>query len=310
MAYSDPYETWKQQGRPGGDFGAWQGAQGVQQAAPQLQQQPYNPPAPQPQLQPAPQAAQPAGGDWFNQFSANSDWRDTNVSDPQWQAWQQEQNAKGGAKAGCPPNLPFTSRPGADGQTSCAAKPDDCPEGQHVVGSDTNGTAHCVGGGAGGDFAGGGGGGAGGGGGGGGGAGGIPQFTAPKFTPPGYDEAMNDPGYQFALKEGQTGLQHSQAAQGLLRTGGSLADLLKYNQGMAAQQYQNVYNRAANTFGLNYQGAKDEFAPQFAGWQTQYGGDLSKWTTNQNTGLQKYLQQQQNIYGLVNQPMMPFPSWS
>ena len=260
---------------------------------------------PQEQL---PQAQPQQQQDWYGQFAGNSDWKDTNVSDPQWEAWHQQQNAQGGAKAGCPPNLPFTSRPGPDGQTGCAAKPDDCPEGQHVVGSDTNGTAHCVGGAAGGDAFGGGGG-AGGAGGGGGGNGGMPAFNAPKFTAPSYQDAMNDPGYQFALKQGNDALTHSQAAQGMLRTGGSLSDLLNYNQGMAAQQYGNVYNRAANTFGLNYQGAKDEFAPQFAGWQTNQANDLSRWTTGQNIGAQKYMQQQSNIYGLVNQPMSPYPTF-
>jgi hypothetical protein len=128
----------------------------------------------------------------------------------------------------------------------------------------------------------------GGGGGGGGGAagsgtfGGAPGFD---FTAPTYEEAMADPGYQFALGEGNKALTQSQAAKGVLRTGGSLKDLLKYGQDMATQQYGNVYNR-------QYALAKDQFAPQYGSWQTTY-----------DAALQKYLQRENNIYGLLNQPM-------
>lgn len=301
MDYTDPYETYKAQ-----HGGSGAGYQAQQQIAPPAAMQPsgWNSGG-TPQAAPAPAAAPSGGGDWYSQFSANSDWKDPVYGEAQWNAWKNEQNAKGGAQAGCPPNLPFTGRNG-----QCAAKPDDCPDGMRVVGSDTNGTARCVNesdinanGGVGPVGGGGGGGGA-------GGAGGVPQFNAPRFTPPSYAEAMNDPGYQFALKQGQTGLEHSQAAQGMLRTGGSLADLLKYNQDMATQQYGNVYNRAANTYGLNYQAAKDEFAPQYGGWQTMYQGDLSKWNTNANINANKYMQQQANIYGLINQPMPTAPSWA
>ena len=85
----------------------------------------------------------------YQQFQQNSDWQDTSSYSPaQWQAWQQQEQAlraKGGGAQNCPPNLPFTGRNG-----QCAAKPDDCPDGMHVEGSDTNGTAHCVSGDAGG----------------------------------------------------------------------------------------------------------------------------------------------------------------
>ena len=152
-----------------------------------------------------------------------------------------------------------------------------------------------VGGGAGGGGGMGGGGGVGGPGGAGGGRtyGGAPGFFYGDFKPPSYEEAMADPGYQFALKEGAGALENSALARGVGRTSGTLKDLMNYGQGMAAQQYQNVYNRAANTYGINLGTAKDIFAPQYGSWQTVYGGDL-----------QKYLQKEGNIYGLLN-PTMP-----
>lgn len=176
-----------------------------------------------------------------------------------------------------------------------------------------------------GGYGGGGGGGEGGGGGGGGGGvggptsggtySGAPAFTYEKFVPPSWEEAMSDPGYQFALKEGANQLQGSAAAQGLLRSSGTLKDLMKYGQDAAATQYGNVYNRAANTYNTNLGLAKDIFAPQYGSWQTQYAGDLSKWTTGYQGDLSKwttryqgdlskYLQREGNIYGLLN-PAMP-----
>lgn len=151
-------------------------------------------------------------------------------------------------------------------------------------------------------------------------AGPLPQFNAPTFTPPTAAEAFNDPGYQFALQQGEQQLQQSAAAKGTLRTGGTLKDILDYGQQAATQQYGNVYNRAANTFGINYQGAKDEFAPQYGGWSTMYGGDLQKylqaqnaalsqWSTRYGGDLSKYLQRENNIYGLINTPAPAPPSY-
>jgi hypothetical protein len=79
----------------------------------------------------------------------DAQWRDPSYSQAQWGAWEESerQRAEGGQSAqtnvnkynqdgkGCPPNMPFTSRPGPDGKTECAYKPDDCPDGSHVVGT-------------------------------------------------------------------------------------------------------------------------------------------------------------------------------
>lgn len=55
--------------------------------------------------------------------------------------------------------------------------------------------------------------------------------------------ANQDPGYQFQLDQGNKALQNSQAAQNGILSGGSLKDLISYNQGMAATGYQNAFNR-------------------------------------------------------------------
>jgi len=67
---------------------------------------------------------------------------------------------------------------------------------------------------------------------------------APQFTPPTAEEAQNSPGYKFRLGEGERALQNSAAARGVLRTGGTLKDIIGYGQNFAGQEYQNVFDRA------------------------------------------------------------------
>lgn len=130
-------------------------------------------------------------------------------------------------------------------------------------------------------------------------AGQAPEFS---FTPPSQEEALQDPGYQFALGEGLRALQGSAAARGTLRTGGTLRDLMDYGQQAATQRYGDVYGR-------QYQLARDEFAPKYGAWQTRYGGDLSRWTTRYGGQLQRDLQREGNIYGLLSAPPPSFYSY-
>jgi len=115
--------------------------------------------------------------------------------------------------------------------------------------------------------------------GGGGWGGGVGDFVAPTW-----ESAQSDPGYQAALKSGEEALGRNQAAKGVLRTGGSLKDLLDYNQGMAAGQYDATWKRAFEPWQTKFGAGENR-------WQTQYGGDLSK-----------YLQKEGNIYDLLSQP--------
>lgn len=61
---------------------------------------------------------------------------------------------------------------------------------------------------------------------------------------------LNDPskiqqtaGYQFAVDQGNQAINRSAAAKGQLNSGGVLAELAKYGQGMASQDYGNQVNR-------------------------------------------------------------------
>jgi hypothetical protein len=62
-------------------------------------------------------------------------------------------------------------------------------------------------------------------------------------------ELQSDPGYQFRLSEGMSGVQNSAAARGNLLSGGTLKALQKYGQDFASNEYTNRYNRLSSMAG-------------------------------------------------------------
>lgn len=65
----------------------------------------------------------------------------------------------------------------------------------------------------------------------------------------------DSPDYQFALQQGFQGLDRSAAARGRLESGGYGQDLVKYGQGMAAQQLNTYANRLADIAGIGHDAA-------------------------------------------------------
>lgn len=102
----------------------------------------------------------------------------------------------------------------------------------------------------------------------------VPQFNFPGFSAPTGANEQNDPGYAFRLAQGEGALQNSAAAQGILNTGGTLEGILNYGQNYASNEYQNVYNRALQSYGANLGTAEANFAPQMAQYNLQGQGSL------------------------------------
>lgn len=94
-----------------------------------------------------------------------------------------------------------------------------------------------------------------------------PAYVAPTYTAPTYQSAMEDPGYQFAQEEGQKGVERSAAARGVLNSGGTLQDIARWNQALATTQYQNVADRALQSFQTN---AANDKAAYDINYKTQY----------------------------------------
>jgi hypothetical protein len=53
-----------------------------------------------------------------------------------------------------------------------------------------------------------------------------PAFSYDPFTAPTYESAQSDPGYKFAVAEGERALGNSAAAKGIYRTGGTIKNFL------------------------------------------------------------------------------------
>lgn len=72
------------------------------------------------------------------------------------------------------------------------------------------------------------------------------------FKAPTAEEAAATPGYQFTLDQGLKSVQNSAAARGLGTSGAALKGASSYATGLANSTYNDVFNRALQTFNTNY----------------------------------------------------------
>jgi hypothetical protein len=77
----------------------------------------------------------------------------------------------------------------------------------------------------------------------------VPTYSP--FEGPSIEDARSEPGYDFRLTEGIRALENSAAARGVTRGGGTLKDIISFGQAFGEGAYQNLYNRAFNTWGAN-----------------------------------------------------------
>lgn len=114
----------------------------------------------------------------------------------------------------------------------------------------------------------------------------APTFQGPTWKSPaafvGPDSLteQNDPGYQFRLKQGLGALETAAGAKGMSRSGAQLKGLQDYAQNYASGEFQNVWNRAADTYKTNYQTQyADPYAAQFGTAVQNYTGQLHGYDT-------------------------------
>jgi hypothetical protein len=118
-------------------------------------------------------------------------------------------------------------------------------------------------------------------------------FSPNTFSAPSWQDMLeSDPGYDFRRREGERALTNSQAAQGLARTGGSLKDLLAYNQGFAGQGYGDFYGRRRGEFDVNEGNRFNAFATnegnRFNAFQTNRNNRFEDHTANAGHALTRY----------------------
>lgn len=104
----------------------------------------------------------------------------------------------------------------------------------------------------------------------------TPPPTNTPFVAPTAEEAAQDPGWQFRLEQGQKAIERSQASKLGTFSGAAAKSLADYNQGMASQEYQSVYNRR---FGENQQAYLDRIK------QFELGQQQGKEVFNQNASI-------------------------
>jgi hypothetical protein len=79
-----------------------------------------------------------------------------------------------------------------------------------------------------------------------------PWAIPPPFAAPSLEEFQKEPGLQARLAMGQQALERSAAAKGSLLSGGTQKALNRYSQDYASNEYANVYGRAADIYGTNF----------------------------------------------------------
>jgi len=72
-----------------------------------------------------------------------------------------------------------------------------------------------------------------------------------------YQDYGNDPAFAFQMKEGANAIQNSASAKGLANSGNTLKALTTFGQGLASTYYQQAFDRAKDTFNLNFGAQKD-----------------------------------------------------
>lgn len=86
---------------------------------------------------------------------------------------------------------------------------------------------------------------------------GSPDSSGTAANAPDYSAFFDSPDYQFALQQGQQGVDRDAAARGALYSGGHTADVLKFGQGLASQQFNNYTNRLASLAGVGQTAANE-----------------------------------------------------
>lgn len=114
----------------------------------------------------------------------------------------------------------------------------------------------------------------------------LPTYSGPgafsyaDFAAPTGKEITDDPGYQFRQDEGRKSVEAGASARGLLNSGGTLSDILKFGQSLASQEFSNVFDRKLTAYNTNRGNAADSYAKNY---NTQFVDPYTFNTTRANT---------------------------
>ena len=114
-------------------------------------------------------------------------------------------------------------------------------------------------------------------------AGSGPNGAAGQFTfQPTQQQLEQTPGYQFERQEGLDAIQNQNSASGLGASSNANLDAAKFATGLASANYQQAFNNAANTFGMNqnafnttYQNALQGFGANANAYSQAFNNSLA-----------------------------------
>lgn len=75
------------------------------------------------------------------------------------------------------------------------------------------------------------------------------------FNPQSVQSAINTPGLQFQMNQGNQAIQNSAAARGLSQSGATMKAMDDYSQGLASTYYQQAFNNQLQSYQTNFQNA-------------------------------------------------------
>jgi len=115
-------------------------------------------------------------------------------------------------------------------------------------------------------------------------------FTYEDFKAPTAEDVYKDPSYQLRFGQGQSAIENSASARGVLGTGGTIKDFINYGQNFASQEYGNVYDRQRQDYEANLGKAYNAYQTNY---QTQY-------TDPYNQAMQTYAANRGNALAAYN----------
>jgi hypothetical protein len=130
------------------------------------------------------------------------------------------------------------------------------------------------------------------------------------MTQPGYDHTTS-PGYQFRFSEGQRAVESGAASKGMLMSGGTMKDLLRFGDGVASADYGDQFNRLSTLAGMGSAAtsataaAGSNYANASSGILQGIGQAKASGYAGQNQAMQGTLGNLINIYGM-SQGYNPF----
>lgn len=127
-------------------------------------------------------------------------------------------------------------------------------------------------------------------------AGGAAIQAGADMLQPGYDYTAS-PGYQFRLGEGNRAIEGSAASKGMLMSGGTLKDIDRFSQGLAAGDFNDQFNRQMAVASGGQQATQTGAA---LGQQTA-GGIADLYTQMGNAKASGYIGQANAISGGIGQ---------